>query len=75
MSDAFESKLLVFVDANGLSARELEVLRLVLTGNDAQNIASKLVISVGTVKSHLHRIYKKAGVSGRDELVGAFWRA
>ncbi|WP_303728480.1 helix-turn-helix transcriptional regulator [Denitrobacterium detoxificans] len=75
MSDAFESKLLVFVDEHGLSTRELEVLRLVLNGNDAQNIASKLVISVGTVKSHLHRIYKKTGVSGRDELIGVFWRA
>ena len=64
-----------YADAHKLSRREQEVLTLVLKGNDAQNIASELVISPGTVKAHLHRIYVKSGVSNRDDLIDAFWRS
>ena len=46
-----------------------------LRGFDAQNIASELVISPGTVKAHLHRIYVKSSVKTRDELIEAFWRS
>ena len=37
---------------------------MVVDGLDVAGIAEALVISIGTVKAHLHRIYKKAGVSG-----------
>lgn len=70
-----ESRIVLFADACGLSKREQEVLRLVLRGLDAQNIASELFISQGTVKTHLHRIYRKSEVSGREELIEAFWRS
>ena len=70
----FESRLLAFADARGITKREREVLELALKGKDTQNIASELFISTGTVKAHLHRIYKKAEVATRDELVAAFWR-
>lgn len=68
------SRLTIFGDAKGLSRRELEVVDLVVRGTDAQNIASELVIAPGTVKAHLSRIYKKAGVSSREGLVEEFWR-
>jgi DNA-binding CsgD family transcriptional regulator len=49
----------------GLTAREVEVLRLVAAGlNDAQ-VAERLVISVRTVNTHLTSIYNKLGVSSR----------
>ena len=70
-----QSRIVIFGDAHGLSAREQEVLGCVLRGFDAQNIASELVISVGTVKAHLHRIYVKVDVPGKDELVKEFWRS
>ena len=70
----FEVRLLAFADAHGLSNREREVLALALQGKDAQNIASELIISVGTVKAHTHRIYKKCGVNARSELLDGFWR-
>ncbi len=48
-----------------LSARELELLRLVGAGYSNQEIADKLVITLGTVKSHLNHIFDKLGVQGR----------
>lgn len=70
----FESRLLRFADDHGMSKREREVLGLAIQGKDTQGIASELFISVGTVKAHIHRIYTKAGVESRQDLVNAFWK-
>ena len=48
-----------------LSNRELEVLMLLIEGKSNQRIASELVVSVNTVKTHLKNIYEKLGVHGR----------
>jgi LuxR family maltose regulon positive regulatory protein len=48
-----------------LSARELEVLRLVAAGLSNGEIAEALYLSVNTVKTHLQRIYGKMGLSSR----------
>jgi DNA-binding NarL/FixJ family response regulator len=51
-----------------LTARELEIVRMVATGLRNKQIGDALSISEGTVKIHLHSIYAKLGVSGRVEL-------
>lgn len=71
--DDIESRLILFGDAHDLSRREQEVLALAVRGIDIQNIASELVIAPGTVKTHLHRIYTKADVKSRQELIERFW--
>ncbi len=48
-----------------LSARELEVLRLVVAGHDNAAIASALFISPNTVKRHIASIFDKLGVESR----------
>jgi NarL family two-component system response regulator LiaR len=48
-----------------LSARELEVLRLVVAGHDNAAIASALFISPNTVKRHVASIFDKLGVESR----------
>ncbi len=48
-----------------LSERELEVLRLVAEGLSNAEIADKLFISVGTVKTHVHNILGKLEAEGR----------
>ncbi len=50
-----------------LSARELEVLRLLAIGRTNREIADQLDISIGTIKRHNHNIYGKLGVSSRTQ--------
>ena len=52
-----------------LSDREMELLGLLSDGLRYKEIADKLYISVPTVKSHLHSIYKKMHVGSRTEAV------
>jgi DNA-binding CsgD family transcriptional regulator len=50
---------------DGLSPRELEVLRLLSDGMRSSEIADELGIAVPTVKCHLTRTYRKLGVRNR----------
>jgi LuxR family maltose regulon positive regulatory protein len=52
-----------------LSARELEVLQWLAEGASNRAIAEALVISVGTVKTHISRIMGKLGARNRTEAV------
>ena len=49
----------------GLTAREVEVLRLVAQGLSDREVAERLVVSPRTVNAHLTSIYSKLGVSSR----------
>ncbi|QDQ90256.1 hypothetical protein FND50_05275 [Rhodococcus sp. WB9] len=55
-----------------LTARERDVLALVLTGASNAAIAAGLVISVETVRSHVKRVLRKCGVANRTELIARF---
>jgi DNA-binding NarL/FixJ family response regulator len=48
-----------------LSAREVEVLRLIATGASNRLMAQELGISTATVAHHVQHIYTKIGVSTR----------
>ncbi|HKP85469.1 MAG TPA: response regulator transcription factor [Blastocatellia bacterium] len=50
-----------------LTARELEVLRLIVLGRSNKQIASQLTIAEGTVKIHINNILSKLGVSDRTQ--------
>jgi LuxR family maltose regulon positive regulatory protein len=52
-----------------LSARELDVLRLLGTDLDGPDIARRLFVSVNTVRTHTRAIYTKLGVSSRRAAV------
>lgn len=52
-----------------LTARELEVLRLLKDGHTNQRMADQLIVSPGTVKKHLDNIYQKLGAHNRTEAI------
>jgi DNA-binding CsgD family transcriptional regulator len=49
----------------GLTAREIEVVRLLARGMSNKDIAKKLVISPKTARNHIEHIYAKIGASNR----------
>lgn len=54
--------------ADQLTARELDVARLVARGMRNKEVARALTITEGTVKMYLHNIYEKLNVASRVEL-------
>ena len=55
------------VASDGLTAREIQVLRLVAGGQTNREIAGELVLSVKTVDRHIANIYGKIGARGRAD--------
>ena len=51
---------------DGLTAREVEVLRLLAQGLSNAEIAEQLIISLLTVKAHMRSLYNKLGISSRS---------
>ena len=51
---------------DGMTAREVEVLRLVAQGLSNAEIAEQLIISVLTVKAHMRSLYNKLGINSRS---------
>jgi LuxR family maltose regulon positive regulatory protein len=52
-----------------LTERELEILRLINSGLSNSEIASQIIVSVGTVKKHINNIFGKLGVSSRTQAI------
>lgn len=52
---------------DGLTERELAVLRLIALGQSNQEIADKLVVSVATVRTHVNHIFAKLGLETRSQ--------
>lgn len=55
--------------ARGLSAREMEILELMIDGKSYKEIESALHISIHTVKSHVYSLYRKMDVTSRHQLI------
>jgi DNA-binding CsgD family transcriptional regulator len=60
---------------HGLTRRELEVLRHVGGGTSNQDIASRLGVSTGTVKTHMKNILRKLDATSRNEAAAIFRNA
>ena len=52
-----------------LSKRELEILNLLAQGHSNQEIASKLFVSVSTVKTHIQNLFEKLDVKRRIQAI------
>ena len=56
-------------DESPLSRRQCDTLRLLLEGDSAKAIASKLALSVHTVNEYIKTVYRAKGVRSRAELM------
>jgi DNA-binding NarL/FixJ family response regulator len=61
-------------DDAGLTARELEVLRLMADGHNNAQIAVNLFVSENTVKTHVSKIFDKLGCRDRAAAVLQAWK-
>jgi DNA-binding NarL/FixJ family response regulator len=68
------AKLAERVSGETLSAREIDVLKLMAQGKSNKEIGSALFISEGTVKSHVKAIFAKMNVVSRTEAVATATR-
>ena len=60
-------------DRQSLTRREREVIPLIAEGLLNKDVAKRLGVSEGTVKVHLHNIFRKAGVNNRTALAVLFF--
>ena len=58
----------------GFSAREMDVLDLLLHGRNAEYIAKTLIVAHSTAKTHIAHIYQKGGFSSQQMLMDEFER-
>ena len=70
--DRYDSAKEEFAQKLGLTKREREILDLLLKDMTNQEISGELVISLGTVKTHVHNILQKAEVTKRTQLMEQF---
>ena len=63
------AKLADRMGGSQLTARELEVLKLMARGKSNREVASELAITEGTVKGHVNNILSKLGVGDRTQAV------
>ena len=54
---------------NILTSREKEVFDLLVLNNTTKDIATKLLISVKTVRNHISNVIQKLGVIGRSQAI------
>ena len=57
------------IQTNDLSEREMEVLKLAVSGKSNKDIAETLNISLRTVQAHMRSIFNKLGVGSRSEAI------
>ncbi len=57
------------VEKMGLTSRELEVVRLIAQGYSNTEIATELVVSEATIKTHINHIFSKLGARDRSQVI------
>lgn len=68
-TESMDAICLFLTSTYGLTAREADVLPLVLRGRTIARIQEELFISAGTVSTHVRHIYQKIGVKNRQALL------
>ncbi len=70
--ETFEQRLERISKQAGLSARETQIMSYVGKGHTSVYVAKTLLISDSTVYTHVRNIYRKLGITSREELIQLF---
>ncbi len=62
-------KIDTFCHEHGLTARQKDIIELIIAGCSNKEIGEQLHITEGTVKTHIYNIFKKAEVSNRNQII------
>lgn len=65
----FETRCKRIAEESGLTARELEVFKMLARGRNREYIETALVVSRNTVKAHVKHIYTKLSIHSHQELI------
>ena len=65
--DAAEPEYVHLLESSPLTAREVDVLELIVAGQSNSSIAEKLYVTVGTVKTHVRNILSKLSADDRTQ--------
>ncbi len=57
------------IESYGLTKREFDVLKLIVSGASTNSIAQSLFVSVSTVRTHIGNLFQKLNVHNRTELI------
>lgn len=58
----------------GITGRERQIIRLIVSGMSNKEIGQKLNVATDTIKSHVHKILQKLQLRNRIELINYCWR-
>ncbi|MFJ3417205.1 response regulator [Streptomyces sp. NPDC086082] len=61
-------------EAEGLTRREIDVVRLLAKGLNNRQVAREMVVSLATVKTHLNHVLAKLALEDRGALIAWAWR-
>jgi DNA-binding NarL/FixJ family response regulator len=67
------SELEIFASNYEITARELDVIKLICKGKTNKEIADQLFISISTVKDHNYKIYQKLNIKNRTQLMKLYF--
>lgn len=70
--ESFDELVSRIAEESGLSPREKQIMGYIGKGHSSVYVAKTLLISESTVYSHVRNIYRKLGISGREELIQMF---
>jgi DNA-binding CsgD family transcriptional regulator len=72
IADSIRKRCSLVATAYQLSAREEELMFLMVRGKSLRLIADELVVSINTVKTHANHLYKKLEVHNKNEMLQLF---
>ena len=68
-AEGVEQRIRKLDESENLTPRQFDILVELAKGSTYGQIASKLVVTEGTIKTHIHNIFRKLGCHNRTQLV------